>query len=110
VRQTAEADGYDTEIIIEQEPGSSGKALADHFVRNVLPDFRVRIVPATTKKMARAQPTTRPITRALDRQKKPRLAGTAAERAPALVPHQLGMVIRRSRRIFGIVRRDLGAK
>jgi len=56
VRQTAEADGYDTEIIIEQEPGSSGKALADHFVRNVLPDFRVRIVPATTKKMARAQP------------------------------------------------------
>jgi phage terminase large subunit-like protein len=59
VRQTAEADGYDTEIIIEQEPGSSGKALADHFVRNVLPDFRVRIVPATTKKMARAQPTIR---------------------------------------------------
>jgi len=56
VRQTAEADGYDTEIIIEQEPGSSGKALADHFVRNVLPDFRVRVVPATTKKMARAQP------------------------------------------------------
>jgi hypothetical protein len=54
VRQTAEADGYDTEIIIEQEPGSSGKALEDHFVRNVLPDFRVRIVPATTKKMARA--------------------------------------------------------
>jgi len=57
VRQTAEADGYDTEVIIEQEPGSSGKALADHFVRNVLPDFRVRIVPSTTKKMARAQPT-----------------------------------------------------
>ncbi len=54
MRQTAEADGYDTEIIIEQEPGSSGKALADHFVRNVLPDFRVRIVPSTTKKMARA--------------------------------------------------------
>jgi len=55
MRQTAEADGYDAEIIIEQEPGSSGKALADHFLRNVLPDFRVRIVSSTTKKMARAR-------------------------------------------------------
>ena len=56
VRQTAEADGYDTEIIIEQEPGSSGKALAEHYIRNVLPDFRVRLVPAGNNKMIRAQP------------------------------------------------------
>jgi phage terminase large subunit-like protein len=56
VRQTSEADGYETEIVIEQEPGSSGKSLADHFIRNILPDFLVRVVPATKGKMVRAQP------------------------------------------------------
>jgi len=45
VRQTAEADGYDTEIIIEQEPGSSGTELTKHYQRNVLPNFHVRVAP-----------------------------------------------------------------
>jgi len=41
VRQTAEADGRETDVVIEQEPGSSGKALVEHYQRNVLPNFNV---------------------------------------------------------------------
>ena len=55
-RQTAEADGYETEIVLEEEPGSSGKALSAHYIRNILPDFRVRLVPASKGEMVRAQP------------------------------------------------------
>jgi len=87
VRQTAEADGYDTEIIIEQEPGSSGTELTKHYHRNVFPGFRVRIVPATTKKMAAGQPT-------MGRFSRSRSAhlvvadcpGTRSEHRPAICP------------------------
>jgi len=55
VRTTAEADGRDVTILIEQEPGSSGKALVEHYQRNVLPDFNVVAVPTgATPKLSRA--------------------------------------------------------
>lgn len=55
VRDCAEGDG-DLKIGIEQEPGSSGKALVNHYQRNVVPEWKVVPVPATTKKVIRAQP------------------------------------------------------
>ncbi len=45
VRTTAEADGRDVTILIEQEPGSAGKSLIEHYQRNVLPDFHVGFAP-----------------------------------------------------------------
>jgi hypothetical protein len=42
IRQTAETDGKGVDIVIEQEPGSSGKALIDHYQRTVLPGWTVR--------------------------------------------------------------------
>lgn len=56
VRKTAVADGIGVKIYIEQEPGSSGKALIHHFKTTVLPEFTVEEVPATDKKLTRAQP------------------------------------------------------
>lgn len=56
VRQTAIADGTDTTIYIEQEPGSSGKALFEHYRDTVLQEFTVEAIPATTNKFTRAQP------------------------------------------------------
>lgn len=57
VRKTALADGTDVDIYIEQEPGSAGLALVDHYIRNVLPEFTVKGVPvAGKKKVIRAQP------------------------------------------------------
>lgn len=56
VRQTAIADGTDVTIYIEQEPGSSGKALVEHYQRNVLPEFKVEGVPVVNNKLVRAQP------------------------------------------------------
>ncbi len=56
VRETAVADGLDTEILIEQEPGSSGKALVHHYDVTVLPEYKVNPVPAVKTKLIRAQP------------------------------------------------------
>lgn len=56
VRRTAVADGVNTKIYIEQEPGSSGKALVHHYKTTVLPEFDVEAVPATDGKVSRAQP------------------------------------------------------
>jgi predicted phage terminase large subunit-like protein len=56
VRQTAIADGTETTIYIEQEPGSSGKALVEHYQNNVLPEFKVEAVPSNDGKLTRAQP------------------------------------------------------
>jgi len=56
VRTTAEADGRDVTILIEQEPGSSGKALVEHYQRNVLPDFHViPIATGAVPKLSRAR-------------------------------------------------------
>lgn len=56
VLNTAIADGLNTEIVIEQEPGSAGKALCEHYQRNVLTEFKVVVMPVTKAKVIRAQP------------------------------------------------------
>lgn len=58
VRATAVADGQEVEIGIEQEPGSSGKALVEHYQRTVLKEFKVLPVPVSgaASKLIRAQP------------------------------------------------------
>lgn len=56
VRETAMIDGPNVKILIEQEPGSAGKALVHHYDTTVLPEFTVVPVPATKAKLVRAQP------------------------------------------------------
>lgn len=56
VRSTAISDGIDTEVGIEQEPGSAGKSLCEHFANSVLPEFKVTAIPTVTNKIIRAQP------------------------------------------------------
>lgn len=56
IRQTALADGVDVEIYMEQEPGASGKQVADHYLGRVLPEFYYQAIRATGKKAARAVP------------------------------------------------------
>lgn len=56
VRNTALADGVDTEVLIEQEPGSAGKNLVHHYTVSILPEFRVTGVPVSSNKVVRAQP------------------------------------------------------
>lgn len=57
MRKVAEADGTSTVIVIEQEPGSSGKSFAQHLATNVLRGFVVHIKPpAGHNKWIRAQP------------------------------------------------------
>ena len=55
IRQTAEADGRDVSVWIEQEPGSGGKESAEATVRN-LAGFSVRCDRVTGDKVTRAQP------------------------------------------------------
>lgn len=50
------SDGTATEVVIEQEPGASGKQLVAHYANNVLPRHTVRGSLATTSKVVRAQP------------------------------------------------------
>jgi predicted phage terminase large subunit-like protein len=56
VQSIAAADGEDVMVCIEQEPGSSGKSLVEHYQNTVLPNFKVEPVPATKSKLIRAQP------------------------------------------------------
>lgn len=58
VRQTAVEDGTEVDILIEQEPGASGKALVEHYKNTVLKEFNVNPVPTSNakKKVIRAQP------------------------------------------------------
>lgn len=56
IRQTAEADGIAIPIYLEQEPGSSGKIVMDHYIRTVLRGFSVFAERTTGKKTARALP------------------------------------------------------
>jgi len=55
MRETAEADGEDCNIVIEQEPGSGGKDSAEISVAN-LAGFNVHAERATGDKVTRAQP------------------------------------------------------
>ena len=54
VRATAEADGLNVYIREEQEPGSSGKSIIDHYMRNVLNGFMYDGIRSTGSKEARA--------------------------------------------------------
>lgn len=56
VRDTAIIDGLDVEVLIEQEPGSAGKALIHHYSETVLPEYKVNAIPTSKAKLVRAQP------------------------------------------------------
>lgn len=56
VLKTAVEDGKNVEIGIEQEPGSSGKALVEDYSTRVLPEFKVTPIPAVKNKVLRCQP------------------------------------------------------
>jgi predicted phage terminase large subunit-like protein len=56
IRETAEADGHDCTIVLEQEPGSSGKNYALYLAETVLKGFKVTVKSANTNKWLKAQP------------------------------------------------------
>lgn len=56
VKACAESDGPDVDIGLEEEPGSAGKLLVDHYKRNVLPHRRVHATKSTGPKTVRATP------------------------------------------------------
>jgi hypothetical protein len=56
IKATATIDGRDTEIIIEQEPASSGKDVMFHYTEHVLKDFVVRAFRPTGKRTELAKP------------------------------------------------------
>ena len=56
IEQTAQLDGKSVEIVIEQEPGSSGVTVIDHYVRKVLFGWSVRGLKSTGNKAERAKP------------------------------------------------------
>ncbi len=56
VRQTAFEDGYGVAIWIEEEGGSSGKIVSDHYTREVLKGFAARTHRETGNKVLRANP------------------------------------------------------
>ncbi len=56
VAQTAYEDGIPTPIRMEQEPGSSGKALMDQYSRYVVPGFDFAANRSTGDKITRARP------------------------------------------------------
>lgn len=56
IKSTAELDGKHVSIRIEQEPGSSGKAVIEHYQLKVLQGYAVYGVKATGSKLDRARP------------------------------------------------------
>lgn len=56
VKQTANLDGVETPIVIEQEPGSSGLNTIDHYARDVLKGYNFRGDRVTGDKRTRAGP------------------------------------------------------
>lgn len=55
IKQTAELDGYDVEILLEIEGGSGGKESAENTIRN-LAGFTVEAIHPTGDKVTRASP------------------------------------------------------
>jgi len=53
--QTAQTDGYEVTIGVEQEPGASGKSMAANYVR-LLAGWNVKPAPASGDKVTRALP------------------------------------------------------
>jgi len=56
IAQTAYEDGHGVAIRMEQEPGSSGKALVDQYARYVLPGYDFAGIRSTGDKITRARP------------------------------------------------------
>ena len=56
VQQVADLDGSEVAIRMEEEPGSSGKAMIDHYRRYLLAGYDFRGVRSTGDKVTRAQP------------------------------------------------------
>ena len=56
IKQTAQRDGKQVPIVIEQEPGSSGKTVVSHYQRRVLVGWAVRGDKVTGPKLTRARP------------------------------------------------------
>lgn len=56
VKQVAMLDGHEVAIWMEQEPGSAGKALIEHYTRNVLAGWNFHGEAATGEKSIRANP------------------------------------------------------
>jgi predicted phage terminase large subunit-like protein len=56
VARTAMQDGDKVMIYMEQEPGSAGLSLMDHYRRNILAGYRVKPVKSSTSKELRATP------------------------------------------------------
>ena len=55
VEQTAQVDGFEVPVTLEQEPGSSGKMATAAIIR-LLDGYNVRAVPVTGDKVSRAMP------------------------------------------------------
>lgn len=56
IAQTAYEDGHAVSIRMEQEPGSSGKALIDQYARYVVPGYDLIGIRSTGDKLTRARP------------------------------------------------------
>lgn len=56
VAKTALRDGTNVQILIEREPGSSGKLLVENYKAGILSGYKVEAVPANDGKLIRAQP------------------------------------------------------
>ena len=56
IARTAYEDGHGVAIRMEQEPGSSGKALVDQYARYVLPGYDFAGIRSTGDKITRARP------------------------------------------------------
>ena len=56
IAQTALEDGHGVSIVMEQEPGSSGKALVDQYARYVLSGYSFSSLRSTGDKETRARP------------------------------------------------------
>jgi predicted phage terminase large subunit-like protein len=56
IKQTAEIDGIETKIIMEQEPGASGLIAIDHYARDILQGYAFAGLKSTGSKVVRAQP------------------------------------------------------
>ena len=56
VKQTAVLDGFGVTTFAEEEPGSSGKMIIDHYARNVLSGYAFRGNRETGSKVLRANP------------------------------------------------------
>jgi predicted phage terminase large subunit-like protein len=56
IAKTAEEDGFGVAIRMEQEPGSSGKALVDQYARYVIPGYDFGAMRPTGDKVTRARP------------------------------------------------------